>query len=109
MAFRQRAAEQYGDDFFAETRMSFGEHIEDLRKHLFRALKWFGLGIVLGFAIGKPVLAFITTPVNQAIDKFYEERKETVGKGVEDPNHVLNQEKVDLLVEIPAKAFVDGL
>ena len=25
------------DDFFAETRMSFGDHIEDLRTHLWRA------------------------------------------------------------------------
>ena len=27
------------DDFFAETRMSFGEHLEDLRTHLWRAVK----------------------------------------------------------------------
>ena len=29
------------DDFFAETRMSFGDHIEDLRTHLWRAIKGF--------------------------------------------------------------------
>ena len=29
------------DDFFADTRMSFGDHIEDLRVHLLRAVKGF--------------------------------------------------------------------
>ncbi len=29
------------DDMFADTRMSFGEHIEDLRTHLLRAIYGF--------------------------------------------------------------------
>jgi len=29
--------------------MSFGDHIEDLRTHLLRALKGFVIGMVLGF------------------------------------------------------------
>jgi len=34
---------------FADTRMSFGDHIEDLRTHLLRALKGFVIGMVLAF------------------------------------------------------------
>lgn len=109
MLFRQRAAEQYGDDFFAETRMSFGEHIEELRVHLLRALKWFGLGLAIGFLLGKSVLGYITAPVDDAIRRFYEERRLTVGEGIQDPNHPLNQDKLELEVEIPAKGLVDGL
>jgi sec-independent protein translocase protein TatC len=108
--FRQRAAEQYGDDFFADTRMSFGEHIEDLRSHLVRALKWFGLGMLLGFFVAKPMLDYITRPVDQAIQSFYQKRKLTVGEGVEDPNHPLHKDNpVKLLVEMPAKEVVEGL
>jgi sec-independent protein translocase protein TatC len=110
MVFRQRAAEQYGDDFFAETRMSFGEHIEDLRSHLVRALKWFGIGMLLGFVVSKPVLDYITRPVNDAIKRFYADRRHTVGMGVENPNHVLNQmEPVHLQLEASAREVTEGL
>ena len=107
MLFRTRARDAYGDDFFAETKMSFGEHIEDLRSHLMRALKWFGLGMVLGFVFAKPMLDYITRPVNDAISNFYEERRKTVGEGTDDPNHTLNAEKPGLKLKIPAKDVVD--
>lgn len=107
MLFRQRAHQTYGDDFFADTKMSFGEHIEDLRSHLVRALKWFALGLVLGFVFAKPALDYITKPVNAAIANFYEERRKTVGEGTEDPNHPLNQQKTELLLTIPAKEVIE--
>lgn len=106
MLFRDRAAKSYGDDFFADTRMSFGEHIEDLRTHLIRALKWFALGLILGFVFAKPMLEYITKPVDEAIANFYEERRKTVGEGVDDPNHPLNK-PVDLKVDISAKDIVN--
>jgi len=31
------------DDFFSETRMTFGDHLEDLRRHLWRAVAGFGV------------------------------------------------------------------
>jgi sec-independent protein translocase protein TatC len=31
----------YSEDMFADTRMSFGDHLEDLRTHLWRAIKGF--------------------------------------------------------------------
>jgi sec-independent protein translocase protein TatC len=62
------------DDFFADTRMSFGDHIEDLRTHLWRALKGFGIALVFSFFIGKPVVGFITAPVRAELQKFYEHR-----------------------------------
>jgi sec-independent protein translocase protein TatC len=69
------------DDFFAETRMSFGDHIEDLRTHLWRALKGFFFACIIGFAIGKHVLAFIASPVEEQLQAFYDRRlKETMRK-----------------------------
>lgn len=107
MLFRSRANESYGDDFFAETKMSFGEHIEDLRTHLMRALKWFALGMVLGFVFAKSMLDYITKPVNEAIANFYEERRKTVGEGSENPEQELNRQKVELKFRIPADQIID--
>ncbi len=66
---------QYSEDMFADTRMSFGEHIEDLRTHLIRAIYWFVLGMVLGFVVGHWVLHYIETPAVQALEEFYARRK----------------------------------
>jgi sec-independent protein translocase protein TatC len=63
------------DDFFAETRMSFGEHIEDLRIHLWRAIYGFGIAMCLSFFIGHIVVAWITAPVKQELKRFYKRRQ----------------------------------
>jgi sec-independent protein translocase protein TatC len=75
------------DDMFADTRMTFGEHIEDLRTHLMRALKGLVVGFVIALIIGKYVVEIITEPVKtqllayndrqleRARDKIFEERK----------------------------------
>src|SRR5260370_39699412 len=62
------------EDFFAETRMSFGDHIEDLRTHLVRAIVGFALGMAVAFIFGKLVFHFITAPVESQLLKFYERR-----------------------------------
>jgi sec-independent protein translocase protein TatC len=62
------------DDFFAETRMSFGDHIEDLRRHLWRAILGFCVGLFLSFFIGHYVVRFITRPVKAELDSFYNRR-----------------------------------
>lgn len=100
MIFGKRSAPSYDDDFFADTRMSFGEHIEDLRSHLVRALKWFCLGLILGFVFAKSMLEYITKPVDAAIANYYEERRQNEGKGIDDPAHRFNEKPVPLKYEI---------
>src|SRR5262245_9824304 len=60
------------DDYFAETRMSFGDHIEDLRKHLLRAVYGFVLGMVLSLFIGKIVLNYIASPVEDQLAAYWD-------------------------------------
>lgn len=60
------------DDFFSDTRMTFGEHIEDLRTHLIRAIKGFVICVLLSILIAKPVLAFIQAPVQRQLEAFWE-------------------------------------
>ena len=69
-------AKNYADpeDMFADTRMSFGEHIEELRKHLWRAIAGFLVGLVFSFFIGPYVLEFIKKPVEEELSRFYQAR-----------------------------------
>lgn len=73
------------EDFFADTRMSFGDHIEDLRSHLIKAFLGFFIAFLFSFLIGKYVVDFITLPVKSELKKFYERRvsslREELDKG----------------------------
>jgi sec-independent protein translocase protein TatC len=63
------------DDLFADTRMSFGDHLEVLRWHLWRAIFGFFVAVCLSlFCFGRPVMEFIAAPVSSALMKFYKER-----------------------------------
>jgi sec-independent protein translocase protein TatC len=73
----QSAAES---DLFQNSTMTFGQHLEELRTCLFRALIGLAIGCTLGFFVGDRVVVFITTPVESALKTYYE--KEAVAKSV---------------------------
>jgi sec-independent protein translocase protein TatC len=75
---RKKPNHSDADDMFADTRMSFGDHIEDLRKHLWRALMGFLVCLVFSFFIGKPVLRFIAKPVEEELKRFYDARAKKI-------------------------------
>ena len=54
------------------------EHIEELRRCLWRAI--FGLlgGLVIGFFISQPALEFIAGPINQELRTFYGNRRRAI-------------------------------
>jgi sec-independent protein translocase protein TatC len=96
------------DDFFAETRMSFGDHIEDLRVHLWRAIKGFFFACILGFFLGKTVLAIIAKPVEEQLQAFYDRRVKDVEKEInEDDTAFQDARKATewFQVEFPAKQW----
>ncbi|HEY1378931.1 MAG TPA: twin-arginine translocase subunit TatC [Gemmataceae bacterium] len=88
----------YSEDLFADTRMSFGEHIEDLRTHLIRAIKGLVLIVTMGFildavgaslgwdwlGIGRPMMAVITAPVREQLVAFYDRRLEKLEQDAKD-------------------------
>jgi sec-independent protein translocase protein TatC len=65
------------DDFFSDSRMPLGEHIEVLRRHLLRALLGLAAGIVAGFFVSRPVLALISAPVDRELQAFRTRRLES--------------------------------
>src|SRR5437016_2622898 len=88
MPARSPAADQ---DPFADTRMTFGEHIEDLRGHLLRAIAGFLIALIVSFFIGPSVLRFISAPVERQLVAFYEERVRNVEKELNAGDPHLNE------------------
>jgi sec-independent protein translocase protein TatC len=80
MAYRDRY--NYSEDIFADTRMSFGEHIEELRIHLWKAIFGFLICLCFSFFIGRSALRFIAEPVSAQLDQFYRERVSQVAESL---------------------------
>jgi sec-independent protein translocase protein TatC len=94
------------DDFFADTRMSFGDHIEDLRTHLWRAIVGFLLAMLVSFFFGHKVLEFITAPVDAELEKFYVRHAKKVIKELDQQKSKdINQPSPYRFVAIPGKDF----
>jgi len=75
-------AELDPEDMFNDTRMSFGDHIEDLRTHLLRALKGFLIGMVLGlWPCGPFMMGVIVAPLEDQLLVF-EQKKLNKDKGI---------------------------
>jgi sec-independent protein translocase protein TatC len=82
------ANHNYSEDLFADTRMTFGEHIEELRTHLISAIKGLVFCMTIGFVldsigyavgkdwigIGRPMMDVITEPVKTQLKAFYDRR-----------------------------------
>jgi sec-independent protein translocase protein TatC len=90
MVARTSKQHEYPDDIFADTRMTFGEHIEELRARMIKAIFALLLCLVIGFildgigttignpkfGVGKPMLDVITDPVETQVTDFYNRRNE---------------------------------
>ena len=61
---------QIDDDLFKDSTMTFGEHLEELRQCLFRALVGLGIGVVIGLMIGSYVIELIKSPLSEALDNY---------------------------------------
>lgn len=62
------------EDLFQETTMTFGEHLEELRIALFKAVIGLALGVLLGLPLGKWVVGVIEHPLSKALGTFYEKK-----------------------------------
>ena len=69
------------EDIFKDTRMSFGDHIEELRSHLLRAIYGFVVGMVVALIFAKWVFAIITGPVEAQLMEFYNQPRGEGGEG----------------------------
>ncbi|MDA0659429.1 MAG: twin-arginine translocase subunit TatC [Planctomycetota bacterium] len=59
------------DDLFESSKMTFGEHLEELRGSLVRALLGLAIGTVIGLLFATRVVHWIEEPLKAALDRFY--------------------------------------
>ncbi|MGO8745501.1 MAG: twin-arginine translocase subunit TatC [Thermoguttaceae bacterium] len=72
-----RAKQEYNEDIFKDSTMTFGEHLEDLRRCLFKAVLGLVAGVAIGLCFGEWVVAVIERPLNQALEKYYKDSDES--------------------------------
>ena len=63
--------------------MTFGEHLEELRGSLVRAIIWLMIGLAVGLYFANAVIRYIQTPLQEAIGEFNAER-DLYRLGIED-------------------------
>lgn len=121
---KRRSNVEYDEDFFKETRMSFGDHLEELRWRMWRAIKGLCLCLVLGFildtigdstgqkwiGVGKPMLKIITDPVESKVKEFYQQRNESNRKKLEEARTEQTDDRIlesrDVQVRIGTDVFL---
>jgi len=62
------------DDLFDNSTMTFGEHLEDLRHALVRAIIWLAGGLIIGLFFADGVVQFAQAPLVGAIQQFNADR-----------------------------------
>lgn len=50
--------------------MTFGEHLEHLRKALAKASAWVGIGLIFGLFLADDIVQYIQTPLKAALEEF---------------------------------------
>ena len=119
---KNRRHPDYDEDFFKDTRMSFGDHLEELRTRMWRAIKGLGVFLILGFildglgdrfnlpwlGIGKPMLKVIIDPVEEQVKQFYHERNlrihdEVAGAEADDKRRTT----VEVRTKLPIQPLLD--
>ncbi|MCA9157608.1 MAG: twin-arginine translocase subunit TatC [Planctomycetales bacterium] len=99
---------QPADDLFEKSSMSFGEHLEELRKALVKAFIWVGLGTCVGLYFAEDIVKYIQSPLELAITDFY------VSQAKAEFREANGQEPSDALAKwiyfnkiMPERVFID--
>ncbi len=92
------------EDLLAATRMPMGDHIEELRRRLLRALAGFAVALVLGFYASPEVLDFIKAPVEKELAHFQQRRQDRIAHDLAEGNPELAEvnRPRDIEILVPA-------
>jgi sec-independent protein translocase protein TatC len=111
--------DNFGGDPFAHTTMSFGEHLDELRSSLFKAVLSLAIGFGVGMLLGTPIVNLIQDPLvealkthreTQALERFNEELSARADAGDEIARKLLDDPQTKELVMdrgmLPDQIFV---
>ncbi len=51
--------------------MSFGDHLEELRRALFKSIAALFIGFLVGMLVANDIVAYVQTPVRESLERFY--------------------------------------
>jgi sec-independent protein translocase protein TatC len=63
----------YNEDLFEASKMTFGEHLDEMRQSLLKAVIALVLGVLIGLLFGKKLVDYIQTPLRDALRGHYTE------------------------------------
>lgn len=87
------------DDLFKHTSMTFGEHLEELRSSLFKAVVALAIGFAIGLAFGSYIVGWIQRPLRNALTEYYQNQAiETVEKRL--PPDLRNEEALEAIKKL---------
>ena len=66
-------AGNHEDDLFQHTSMTFGEHLEELRRSLFKAVLSLAIGFGIGLLFANYIVRFVQSPLEAALKDFYKQ------------------------------------
>jgi sec-independent protein translocase protein TatC len=93
-----RVLQRSSEDLFAASTMSFGEHLEELRKSVAKALIWLAVGMMGGLYFADQVVKYIQRPMEEAVSEFYANRSlNTLGLATENSSPTVKQIREFLL------------
>jgi len=64
-------AKNHDEDLFADTTMTFGEHLDELRISLGKSVLGLMVGFIVGLFIANRVVTWIQTPLTTALEQYY--------------------------------------
>lgn len=59
------------EDLFSDTTMTFGEHLDELRSALLKAMVGLAVGVAIGLAVGRYVVLMLEEPLVAALAQYY--------------------------------------
>jgi sec-independent protein translocase protein TatC len=68
---------QYDEDLFSESTMTFGEHLEELRRCLIKSLLGLFVGVIIGLTFSSEVVKIIQSPIEGELKNYYRHQAET--------------------------------
>lgn len=98
------------DDLFQHTAMTFGEHLEELRAALFKAVLSIGIGFAIGLWFAPKIVQMIQSPLENALDEYYRQEAEEFVVARLPPELQKDEAARSLVWDqglIPQEAFVD--
>jgi sec-independent protein translocase protein TatC len=70
--------QDFDEELFKHTRMSFWDHIEELRAHMWRAIFGFAIAMVGSLFLGFWGVKFIAAPVEKELQHLYDQRRDKI-------------------------------